>query len=115
MVKIIITGSAGEGVQWLGKRIADRVLKTDPKKQVSLVSEYQAGVRVGRSRVQLTIDDQPITCPFIDQEDVLIDLSQKRLIYGRKVIELRPKGRVNEEALKEFFGNKIWSKSLQKN
>jgi len=105
-IKILIVGFAGQGVLWLGKRIAKEVLKRDPKKFISFLSEYQAGVRTGESRAQVIISDQPIACPFIDRPDVLVELKQSRLRCGCEVLELKSSGRLNEAALKKIFKNK---------
>ena len=103
MVKLLIVGSAGQGVLWLGKKIAQEVLMCNPKKFVTFLAEYQAGVRSGESRAQLVIADRPIACPFIDQPDILIELKNGQLHCGHKVIELKSAGRLNEAALQEFF------------
>ena len=113
MTKLLVVGFAGQGVLWLGKRIAEEVLKRDPKKFVSFLAEYQAGVRTGESRAQLIISDQPISCPFVDQADILIELKDSRLRCGCEVIELKARGRLNEAALKEIFENLECQKILK--
>jgi len=111
MTKIIITGHAGQGVLWLGKHIAERVLNNDPNKFVSFLAEYEAGVRSGKSRAQVMVSDQPIGCPFVDKADVEIELENGKLRCGCMTEELEAKGRLNEAALKELF-DKIECKEL---
>lgn len=101
--KLLIVGFAGQGVLWLGKRIAEEILRRQPKKFVSFLAEYQAGVRTGESRAQLIISDRPIACPFVGRPDILVELKKGRLRCGCQVIELKSRGRLNEAALKEFF------------
>ena len=103
ITKIIITGSAGQGVLWLGKKIAEEILAREPKKFITFLAEYQAGVRKGESRAQLIISSQPIDCPFVDQADILIKLKEQQLRCGCQVIELKSRGRLNEAALKKIF------------
>lgn len=101
--KIDITGSAGQGVLWLGKHIADRALENNPELKITFLAEYEAGVRSGQSRSQLVISDQPIGCPFIDQPDIEIKLESGKLRCGCMTKELETKGRLNEAALEELF------------
>ncbi len=100
-VKIVVTGSAGQGVLWLGKKIAEEVLAKNPKKFVSVLDEYEAGVRTGRSGCQIVISDKEITCPFVDKADIFIELEKKRVACGNEVLELNGEKRVNEEALEK--------------
>jgi len=111
MTKIIITGHAGQGVLWLGKHIAGKVLKNDPQKRVTFLAEYEAGVRSGKSRAQVVVSDQPIGCPFVDEADIEIELENGKLRCGCMTEELEAKGRLNEAALNELF-DKIECKEL---
>jgi hypothetical protein len=111
ITKIIITGFAGQGVLWLGKQIARRVLVNNPDLEVSFLAEYEAGVRSGHSRSQVIVSDQPINCPFVDQPDVEIELENGKFRCGCMREELETKGRLNEAALDELF-DKIECKEL---
>ncbi len=102
-IKIIITGFAGQGVLWLGKKIAEEILRRDSRKFVSFLAEYQAGIRTGESQAQVIVGNQPISCPFIDEADILIKLKDGKIKCGCEVIELKGKDRTNEIALKEIF------------
>lgn len=102
-MKILIIGEAGQGVQWLAAKIANLVL-ADPKKFVTTLAEYEAGVRSGESRVQILISDKEINCPFIDKPDILVDLIRKRMEYKSKVVSLAGEERVNEIALGKIKG-----------
>jgi len=103
--KIVITGSAGQGVLWLGKHIAERVLNNNSKLKVTFLAEYEAGVRSGNSKSQVVVSDQSIGCPFVDQPDVEIKLEDGKLRCGCITEELETKGRLNEAAMKELFDN----------
>ena len=111
VTKILITGQAGQGVLWLGKHIADKVLKNNPQKNVTFLAEYEAGVRTGQSRAQVVVSDQSIGCPFVDEADIEIELENGKLRCGCMTEELEAKGRLNEAALEELF-DKIECKEL---
>ncbi len=102
-VQILITGSAGQGTLWLGKHLAQRVLKRNPDREVSFLAEYGAGVRSGKSRAQVVVSDQKIGSPFVSQPDIEIELENGKLRCGCLSKELETKGRLNEQALKEIF------------
>jgi hypothetical protein len=101
--EILITGSAGQGVLWLGKQIAQKVLEKDPDCWVSFLAEYGAGVRSGKSRAQIVVSDQKIGSPFVTEPDIEIELENGKLRCGCLSKELETKGRLNEQALKEIF------------
>lgn len=109
--KIIITGAAGQGVLWLGKHIAQRILGNNPKLNVTFLAEYEAGVRTGQSRSQLVVSDEPIGCVFVDKPDIEIKLKDGKLKCGCMTEELEAKGRLNKAALEELF-DKIECKEL---
>jgi len=103
-IKILITGSAGQGVLWLGKKIAEAVLAKKPKFFVSIIDEYEAGVRSGKSCSQVVISNKPVSCPFIDQPDIKVELENHKIFCANESYELNgSNGRVNEEALKKIF------------
>lgn len=101
--KILITGSAGQGALWLGKQIADRVLKNNPEFEITFLAEYEAGVRSGQSRCQLVISDRLIGCPFVDQPDIEINLEDGKLRCGCLTKDLGAEKRLNESALENLF------------
>ncbi len=111
VTKILITGFAGQGVLWLGKQIAERVLKNNPDKFVSFLAEYEAGVRSGKSCSQLVVSESSVSCPFIDKPDIEIELENGKLRCGCMTEELETKGRLNEAALEKLF-DKIECKEL---
>jgi hypothetical protein len=111
ITKIIITGAAGQGVLWLGKHIAQRILGNNPNLNVTYLAEYEAGVRTGQSRSQLVISDQSINSPFVDKPDIEIKLKDGKLRCGCMTEELEARGRLNKAALEELF-DKIECKEL---
>ena len=102
-VEILITGSAGQGVLWLGRHLADKVLDQQPEKYVSFLAEYGAGVRSGKSRAQVVVSKQEIGCPFLSDPDIEIELENGKLRCGCMSKELETKGRLNEQALNQIF------------
>jgi len=101
--KILIIGFAGQGALWLGKKIAREVLARDPKKFVSFLAEYEAGVRTGESRAQVVIGSEPIACPFIEQPDILVELENSQIKFANQMVELKGEQRVNQLALTEIL------------
>ena len=95
----MIIGFAGQGALWLGKRIAGEILTRDPRKFVSFLAEYEAGVRTGESRAQVVISSEPIACPFIEQPDILVELENSQIKFANQMVELKGEQRVNQLAL----------------
>jgi hypothetical protein len=102
-IEILITGSSGQGVLWLGKHLAKKVLAKNADRQVSFLAEYGAGVRSGKSRAQVVVSDREIKSPFVTDPDIEIELQNGKLRCGCMNKELETKGRLNEQALKEIF------------
>lgn len=100
--QILIIGNAGQGIQWLGKKIAEEFLVGNPKAFATYLAEYGAGNRTGTSVAQVILSSKSIKSPFILKPDILIDLKDKKIKYKNKVIKLEEKNRLNEEALKQF-------------
>lgn len=75
--EIVISGSGGQGIMFLGKLIAQSALKADLK--VTLLPAYGAEVRGGTSHCMVIISDKEIASPFIKKADTLIALNEPSL------------------------------------
>ena len=75
MTKISILGRAGQGVQLLGRTLAE-ILK-DRGFQAALTYRYDAFVRGGKSNVYLVFSKKKIENPIIDKADLKYDLKRK--------------------------------------
>lgn len=71
--EIIISGSGGQGIMFLGKLIALAALKSNFN--VTLLPAYGAEVRGGTSHCMVIIADSEIASPFINQADTIIVLN----------------------------------------
>ena len=103
MKKIKIIGKAGQGVIWLAKAICKEMLERETKKFVSLLADYEAGVRTGTSQAQVVIDTKEIKSPFVNGADIVVDLKKSQVKYGEKIVKLEGVKRLNELALKEVL------------
>jgi 2-oxoglutarate ferredoxin oxidoreductase subunit gamma len=75
--KIIIAGSGGQGIMLLGKILAEAAVREE--KYVTWLPSYGAEVRGGAAYCMVTISDQEIGSPYIDQADVLIIMNNPSL------------------------------------
>jgi Pyruvate/2-oxoacid:ferredoxin oxidoreductase gamma subunit/GNAT superfamily N-acetyltransferase len=74
-VRIIISGSAGQGIKLCGTILASILAKLD--KHVTLNIVYGPSVRGGKMHAELTYSDEQIANPFIDKADILVMLSKE--------------------------------------
>ncbi len=75
--RIIIAGSGGQGVMLLGKVLAEGALLEN--KFVTWLPAYGPEVRGGAAHCMVTISDDEIGSPHIDQADALIIMNQLSL------------------------------------
>ncbi|MDP2940587.1 MAG: 2-oxoacid:acceptor oxidoreductase family protein [Candidatus Omnitrophota bacterium] len=75
--KIIIAGSGGQGIMFMGKILALAALKNNFK--LTLLPAYGAEVRGGTSNCSIVISDEEIASPFINQADTIIVLNEPSL------------------------------------
>jgi 2-oxoglutarate ferredoxin oxidoreductase subunit gamma len=83
--RIIIAGSGGQGVMLLGKVLAQTAMLEG--KQVTWFPAYGPEVRGGTSHCMVTISDQEIGSPYINEADTLIILNQPSLEKFKKLIK----------------------------
>lgn len=75
--KIIISGFGGQGIIALGKFIALTAMMSD--KNVAYLPSYGAEVRGGTANCQVTVSDEHIASPCIEETDILLAMNQPSL------------------------------------
>ncbi len=75
--EIIISGSGGQGIMFMGKLLAQAALKQNLN--VTLLPAYGAEVRGGSSFCMVIFSDQEIASPFVNQADSVITLNEPSL------------------------------------
>ncbi len=75
MMKIIISGKGGQGIQFIAQLLAKNAIYKE--KQVTLIKSYGPEARGGASQCSLVIDDKPITNPIIKKADYLLAFSKE--------------------------------------
>jgi 2-oxoglutarate ferredoxin oxidoreductase subunit gamma len=75
--RVIIAGSGGQGIMLLGKVLAEGALLEN--KFVTWLPAYGPEVRGGAAHCMVTISDDEIGSPHIDQADALIIMNQLSL------------------------------------
>lgn len=75
--RVIIAGSGGQGIMLLGKVLAEGALLEN--KFVTWLPAYGPEVRGGAAHCMVTISDEEIGSPYIDQADALIIMNQVSL------------------------------------
>jgi len=100
--KILIVGSGGQGILFLGFVIAQSIVIQE--KNVTLMTSYGPEARGGTSNCHVTISDEEIYPPIPNDQDVLIAFNPKSmdkfepelkenglLIYNLSLIKIKPK------------------------
>ena len=77
MTKLLISGTAGQGIQFLGRILAN-ILK-DQGFKIALIYQYDAFVRGGESNMHLVFSKQQIDNPIIEKADLEYNLKDKKL------------------------------------
>lgn len=77
MTKIMLKGKAGQGIQLLGFLLAN-ILK-DQDYNVTIINEYSALVRSGKSTSNIIFSKEQIKNPLIENNDIEVDLSEEKL------------------------------------
>jgi len=93
-MKIIITGTGGQGVKYLAKKIAQKLI--EKKFEVSLIISYDAAMEGGDIYCQLVYFERKIENPLIDKADILIEL-------GKIKKEFEFEKKITAEEIKEKF------------
>jgi 2-oxoglutarate ferredoxin oxidoreductase subunit gamma len=75
--RIIIAGAGGQGIMLLGKVLALSAMRED--KFVTWLPSYGAEVRGGAAYCMVTISDEEIGSPYIEEADILIAMNQPSL------------------------------------
>lgn len=75
MMKIIVSGLGGQGIQFFAMLLAKNAIHNG--KQVTLMKSYGPEARGGASQCSLVIDDKPITNPVVKRADYLIAFSKE--------------------------------------
>ncbi len=75
--KIIISGSGGQGIMFVGKLIAEAALEEG--KNVTYLPAYGAEVRGGTANCTVVISDEEIGSPFAESCDILVAMNEPSL------------------------------------
>ncbi|SRR3989339_71213 len=73
-MKLIITGSGGQGVKFLAKQLADLLLEKNY--EVSLMISYDAAMEGGEIYATLVYSKEKIENPLVEKADLLVELSK---------------------------------------
>lgn len=86
--KIIIAGSGGQGILFLGKVLAHSAMKQG--KEVTWFPSYGAEMRGGTANCMVVISDELIGSPIVKNADYLIVLNEAS--YNKFLHRVSPKG-----------------------
>ena len=110
-MKIIITGTGGQGVKYLAKKIAQKLI--EKKFEVSLIVSYDAAIEGGDIYCQLVYLEKKIENPLINKADILIELKKvekefkfEKKITAKEIKEKFPSVKLNEGGF-EFLINEL--------
>ncbi len=73
-MKLIITGSGGEGIKFLAKKLSDLLLEKNY--EVSLMISYDAAMEGGEIYATLVYSKEKIENPLVEKADLLVELSK---------------------------------------
>ncbi len=97
--QVIIAGFGGQGIIFAGQVLAMSAMLEGY--QVAMVSSYGAETRGGTVNVMLTISDQEIDSPFIENADTLIIMNQPSLQRFENVLKTGGLLLVNSSLIKK--------------
>ena len=83
--KILVQGTGGHGVRLLMSLLTKMLSEF---KQVTLIYDYDSAVRGGYIDGSLIFADNAITCPIIDQADLIINLNSNEIQEGEKSLTI---------------------------
>lgn len=84
--KIIIAGSGGQGIMFMGKLLAEAALSEG--KNVTFLPAYGAEVRGGTANCTVVISDDEIGSPYAETTDILVAMNEPSLLrFKDKVAE----------------------------
>ena len=72
--QIIISGSGGQGLMFIGKMLAKLAMDVYP--HVTFIPSYGAEVRGGTSNCQVRLSEEPIATPLVEQATLLVLANQ---------------------------------------
>lgn len=75
MIKVIVSGTGGQGIQFLAMLLAKNSIHQG--KSVTMIKSYGPEARGGASQASVVISDKPITNPVIKKADYLIAFSKE--------------------------------------
>ena len=76
-MKLFFAGSGGQGTLALGQMIAKAAM--DEGKEVTWLPSYGPEMRGGTANCTVVISDKPISCPLINDADVLVAMNRPSL------------------------------------
>jgi len=83
MMKVIISGKGGQGIQFISMLLAKKAIHKGTF--VTLIKSYGPETRGGASQSSIVIDDKPITNPVIKRADYLLAFSKEAVdMWGSK-------------------------------
>lgn len=102
-MKIIITGTGGQGVKYLAEKTANYLIEKGFF--ISLILSYDAAIEGGDIYAQLIYSKEKIENPLIDKADILVEFSKvwkdfdaKKKITLEEIEKQFPDGRINDGA-----------------
>ena len=95
--KIIISGVGGQGVKYLGKKLAEKLIAKGF--EVSLILTYDTAIEGGDIFAQLVYSDKKIKNVLIDKADILVEL-------GKVKEEFNFEKKIGKEEIKKKFPDK---------
>ena len=72
-MKLFFAGSGGQGTLALGQMIAKAAMEED--KEVTWLPSYGPEMRGGTANCTVVVSDKPISCPLINDADVLVAMN----------------------------------------
>jgi 2-oxoglutarate ferredoxin oxidoreductase subunit gamma len=91
--QIIISGSGGQGLMFIGKMLAK--LAVDVYPHVTFIPSYGAEVRGGTSHCQVRLSQEPIATPLVEQATLLVLANQPSVDLFLPVLAAGGKAFVN--------------------
>jgi 2-oxoglutarate ferredoxin oxidoreductase subunit gamma len=100
---IIISGSGGQGLMFIGKMLAK--LAVDVYPHVTFIPSYGAEVRGGTSHCHVRMSNEPIATPLVEQANLLVLANQPSVDRFLPVLAAGGKAFVNSSMAQASGGN----------
>lgn len=81
-MKLTITGSGGQGVKFLAKKLSEKLIEKNYN--VALILSYDAAMEGGEIYATLTFSKDKIENPLVEEADLLIELSKTKESFKAK-------------------------------